>query len=177
MSLSKPVNPTDVRRAAMDLLARREHSKEELARKLLRRFKSAPNSIATIDSELERLIDEGLLSDERFAAAMVRQLIGRGLGPRRLNEELRSKGIQATWQRCTEEEAQDIDWFARAEQVFKKKFAGLPLPQERDARTKERMKRVRFMQYRGFEFDHFMHLLEEDGAAVLDDNNDECSPS
>lgn len=177
MSSSNPVNPTDVRRAAMDLLARREHSKEELARKLLRRFKSASDSNATIDSELERLIDEGLLSDERFAAAMVRQLIGRGLGPRRLDDELRSKGIRATWQHCTEEDARDIDWFAHAEQVFKKKFAGLPLPREREARTKERMKRMRFMQYRGFEFDHFMHLLEEDGAAVLDDNNDECPPS
>ncbi len=128
MSSSKPVNPTDVRRAAMDLLARREHSKEELARKLLRRFKSSSDPIATIDSELGRLIDEGLLSDERFAAAMVRQLIGRGLGPRRLDEELRSKGIRATWQRCREEDAQAIDWFERAEQVFKKNLQGYHYP-------------------------------------------------
>lgn len=177
MSSSTPVNPSDVRRAAMDLLARREHGREELARKLLRRFKSHPVPATLIDNELERLIDEGLLSDERFAAAMVRQLIGRGLGPRRLNQELRSKGIQEGWQHCAQIDGATIDWYERAEQVFTKKFAGLALPKERDARTKERMKRMRFMQYRGFEFDHFMHLLEEDGAAVSDDNNDQYHPS
>ncbi len=63
-----PLNPTDVRLAAMDLLSRREHGSEELTNKLRRRFKRHENALNIIMAELERLIAEGLLSDERFAA-------------------------------------------------------------------------------------------------------------
>lgn len=160
MSKSQPLNPADVRRAAMDLLARREHSRDELSRKLLRRFQSGEDVSSLITSELDRLVNEGLLSDERFAAAMVRQLIGRGLGPRRLDEELRAKGISESWRRCAEVAEIDVDWLERAEQVFVKKFGHAPLPPNHEARMRERMKRARFMQYRGFEADHFMHLLD-----------------
>jgi len=174
MSCSKSVNSADIRRAAMDLLARREHSRDELARKLQRRFKSDQELTVTIAGELDRLIDEGLLSDQRFAAAMVRQLIGRGLGPRRLDEELRAKGIRDTWQHCAHVEETTIDWCERAECVYTKKFSGVPIPQEREARTKERLKRARFMQYRGFEFEHFTHLLDALDATPLDNNGHEC---
>ncbi len=49
----------------MDLLARREHSRLELYQKLKQK-KFEPNIINT---ELDKLSDEGLQSDERFAEA------------------------------------------------------------------------------------------------------------
>ncbi|MEK1907640.1 MAG: recombination regulator RecX, partial [Pseudomonas sp.] len=48
-----------VRRTAMDLLARREHGRVELARKL--RQRGAADEL--IDSALDRLAEEGLLSE------------------------------------------------------------------------------------------------------------------
>ncbi len=160
--MPKPVNPADIRRSAMDLLARREHSGEELTRKLRRRFGSEPATNDLIAEQLERLVAEGLLSDERYAAAMVRQQIGRGLGPRRLDQELRAKGVRDTWETCADSAELEVDWFDRAREVFLKKFGSSPLPQEQKARQKEWARRARFMQYRGFEPDHFMSLL--DGA-------------
>ena len=51
-----------VRRAAMDLLARREHGRVELTRKL--RQRGAPQEL--IDGALDRLAEEGLLSESRY---------------------------------------------------------------------------------------------------------------
>ena len=98
-----PLNPTDVRLAAMDLLSRREHGSEELTNKLRRRFKRHENALNIIMAELERLIAEGLLSDERFAASMVRQLISRGLGTATTRSGAESKGREkslAKLRRC-----------------------------------------------------------------------------
>ncbi|HIQ55035.1 MAG TPA: recombination regulator RecX, partial [Pseudomonas pachastrellae] len=51
--------PADIRRSAMDLLARREHSYAELQRKL--RQRGASGDMAEV--ELDRLVEDGLLSD------------------------------------------------------------------------------------------------------------------
>ncbi len=55
------------RQKAMDYLASREHSRQELALKLLR--KNFPKDV--IDEELSRLEGERLLSDQRFAEQFV----------------------------------------------------------------------------------------------------------
>ena len=73
----------------MDLLARREHGVDELRLKLKRRFGREENFETIATEQLQRLVDEDLLSDTRFAAAMVRQLVNKGIGPRRLDQELR----------------------------------------------------------------------------------------
>ena len=44
---SQPVKPVDIRRSAMDLLARREHSRLELARKLHKKFSHYENDTLT----------------------------------------------------------------------------------------------------------------------------------
>lgn len=155
-----PVNPVDVRRSAMDALARREHGTEELSRKLRRRFGANSETRNLIAEQLGRLVDEGLLSDTRFAASLVRQLITRGLGPRRLDRELRAKGIEKAWQACADAPELEVDWFDCATQVYEKKFGHCQWPDEQSDVQKERARRARFMQYRGFEPDHFMHLLE-----------------
>ena len=120
--MAATTNPADVRRAAMDLLARREHSVEQLRQKLARRFGRDPELDQVIVEQLDRLVDEGLLSDSRFAAAMLRQLVLKGLGPRRLDGELRQRGIDQGWQLCAEAAELDIDWFEQARVVYSKKF-------------------------------------------------------
>ena len=108
---------------------------------------------------MERLVDEGLLSDDRFAAATVRQLIAKGLGPRRLDEELRSKGVMAGWRECADSEELAIDWKEQAHTVYEKKFGDQPLPEDPVSARKERARRARFMQYRGFDPSDFMPLI------------------
>jgi hypothetical protein len=41
---------------------------------------------------IDTLTSEGLLSNERYAQSMARQLIGRGSGPKKLTYELKQKG-------------------------------------------------------------------------------------
>ncbi len=158
--MGKPLSPNDVRRAAMDLLARREHSVDEVRKKLARRFGREPDVEQLLEGQLGRLVEEGLLSDSRFAAAMLRQLILKGLGPRRLDQELRQRGIRDSWQACAELADLDVDWNEQAQIVYSKKFPQQITRGDRDSQRKEWAKRARFMQYRGFEPDQFMGLLD-----------------
>ena len=75
---ASPVTCGELRLAAMDLLARREHSSHELTTKLSRRFRNRDCDPILIQQVAMQLLDEGLLSNERFAASRVRQLTVRG---------------------------------------------------------------------------------------------------
>lgn len=129
-----------IRRSALDLLARREHSYAEMLRKL--RQRGAPVSLTEI--ELDRLQEEGLLSDERFCEAYVHARSQRGYGPVRLREELRQRGVAETLidQQLSSAER---DWAALARSAFAKRFPEGPAED-----MKERARQQRFMQYRGF---------------------------
>jgi len=162
--LSRALNPNDVRRAAMDLLARREHSVDELGKKLARRFGREEATTDLIAEQLQRLEEEGLVSDSRYAAAMLRQLILKGLGPRRLDQELRAKGISAPWIDCARAADIEVDWCEQARSVYEKKFPRPIATADRGEQRREWGKRARFMQYRGFEPDHFMALLNPELA-------------
>jgi len=143
------VNPADVRLAAMNLLARREQSRRELEQKLVRRF----GKPELVDRVLQDLADEGLQSDRRFAESFLRQRIARGQGPLRIRQEVRQRGIDdAEINAALVSEAPD--WFALAERVYRHKFGDTP-----PADIKEKARRCRFMQYRGFTSEHFQHLL------------------
>lgn len=143
------INPADIRMAAMDLLARREHSRRELKQKLKKRF----DDEALIEEQLDRLSEENLQSDSRYAASLLRQRMSRGHGPVRIRQEMRQKGISdGETSAAIEEEAPD--WYALAEAVYWRKFGELA-PED----IKEKARRGRFMQYRGFAPDHYRHLL------------------
>jgi regulatory protein len=143
-------DPVRVRHAAMDLLARREHSIQELQMKLQRRFPDRE----TVHAEIHRLARENLQSDQRFAAGFVRQRAGRGYGPLRIRQEMRERGLDdATIGAAFDEPG--LDWHDLAATVFRKKF-GEPTA----VATREKARRVRFMQYRGFGPDHCRHLID-----------------
>lgn len=128
----------------MDLLARREHSLAELRRKLSRRFPDAEG----VERALERLSRQGLQSDRRFAESFVRQRIERGQGPLRIAAEARQRGLSDD-DLSEAMEGLQPDWPLLAQRVARGKF-GDSAP----ATPQERARRIRFLQYRGFEFSH-----------------------
>lgn len=138
-----------VRRSAMDLLARREHSCLELERKLLRRY---PRHL--LKDVIERLADEGLQSDERYAESYVRQRAGRGYGPARIQRELQERGVDDGLVESTLA-VSGFDWQDIAQRALNKKFGTLPvtLPLAEKARI------LRFFAYRGFSREHLPEAL------------------
>lgn len=142
-------NPAAVRRAAMDLLARREHGRVELTRKLRKR--GAPDDL--IEPALDRLAEEGLLSEARYLESFVSYRARAGYGPMRIREELAQRGLpRADIEQALRDSA--IDWRELLADTWRRKFAGV-LP--RDAR--ERAQQGRFLSYRGYSLDMIGRLL------------------
>jgi len=150
------IKPSDVRRAAMDLLARREHSRYELLLKLTRRLGDNPE---LFEQEVGKLTDEGLQSDRRLAEAFIRARTNRGRGPVKIKMELRAKQvsdevISIAFEGC------GVDFSALAQSVALKKFGGelgeVTNMETLDIKTKARISR--FMQQRGFSYDHISNL-------------------
>ena len=165
-----PVTLGELRLAGMDLLARREHGSAELKTKLTRRFRKRDCDLEAVEQTVRQLIEEGLLSDERFAASRVRQLANRGYGPSRIRNDLRQQRVEHLIS-DTMEEAFDseVDWEAEAAVVYEKKYGGAPIEGDWDARQRERGRRLRFMQYRGFGAEVSQRLVNEDDRG-------DCSP-
>ncbi len=144
-----PLTPGAVRLKAMDLLARREHSRLELQRKLCRKGCDE----ALVEAVLAQLVAEGLLSDGRFAESYVNARKARGEGPVRIRAALREKGVgDELIADVLDDEA--ADWQALIRAAWHKRFAG-KLPQDH----KERARQARFLQQRGFTMEQIGALL------------------
>ena len=139
----------EIRLAAMNLLARREHSRVELVRKLRARVEDQD----LLDEVLDKLVDDHLLDDERFCEAFVRMRANGGYGPVRVRAELKEKGVrdELISQYMAEHEA---DWYQQAKQVFEKKYGLNP-----DTDAKSRAKQQRFLAQRGFSFEQIKSAL------------------
>lgn len=139
----------DIRRAGMNLLARREHSRLELARKLHRRF----SEYELIETELDKLENDQLLSDERFTESYVSYRQRAGFGPVKIVGELRERGIgdQVAGRHIN---VSAPVWTELAEAARVKKFG-----ETQPVTAKERQRQQRFLQYRGFNHSHFKHGL------------------
>jgi len=139
----------DVREAAVRLLARREHSRRELAAKL--RSRGAEGE--AIDEVLEALAREGLQSDARFAESYTHSRRERGYGPLRIRGELNERGVDDAL--IEEALAAFDDWERLGEEVRLRKFGRRP---PRD--WPERAKQMRFLQYRGFAAEQIRAALD-----------------
>jgi regulatory protein len=140
----------DVRRRAMDLLARREHARRELAAKL--RSRGMPADM--VESVLDDLGRENLLSDARFAESFIAARVGRGQGPVRIRMELEQKGVGSEAIAMALDNASP-DWGELAAAARSKRFGRKP---PRDFH--ERARQARFLQYRGFASDHISRALD-----------------
>ena len=138
-----------LRLKAMDLLARREHSRYELKLKLLRRGAEE----ALITSVLDQLVNDNLLSDERFAEAYVRSRVAKGYGPQRVSQELQLRGVDES---IIETIVAEQEWLPCLRQLWKKRWSN-PVVEN----LEERAKRWRFIQYRGYSWEQFQQVCEE----------------
>ena len=160
------VTSGELRLAAMDLLARREHGSHELLLKLRKRFRNRGYSDEVVQDALGALTEEGLLSDERFALSTVRQLVSRGYGPRRITEIFRQQGIEGYLSEALATAFDSpIDWYAEAASVYQKKYHGDAIVGDWDTRQRERAKRMRFLQYRGFDAEVCQAMVFDGSAA------------
>ena len=142
----------ELRSRAVKLLARREHSRLELAHKL-----AAYGSQDEVDGVLADLTESGLLSDARFAEAYVRASRGR-FGLARLRQTLRQKGIAKELIDTQLAGAEAPDELACARAVWLRKFAARPV------NDRERARQARFLQGRGFSSEVIHKLFKEPGV-------------
>lgn len=143
MRRSKPdvADPAVCERAALDLLARREHTRRELERKLAARGFDDGMIGATLDA----LEESGELAAARFTESFIRARAAKGHGPARIRAELAERGIDRE-QAAELLRAAGIDWAEIASTVRDKRFG-----RERPTDFKERARQARFLEYRGFD--------------------------
>lgn len=142
-------NLVAIRRTAMDLLARREHGRVELTRKLRQRG-ACPEMI---DVALDRLTEDNLLSESRYLESYISYRARSGYGPLRIREELSQRGlarsdIEQALREC------GFNWQEQLEDTWRRKFSG-QLPED----ARERARQGRFLSYRGYPLDMVGRLL------------------
>jgi regulatory protein len=122
----------------LSYLARREHSRTELRRKLAPHAESA--------EQLDRLLDEletkKLLSDERFVEVLKRSR-GERFGTARIKQELKAHQLGDALVRSAVDELRQTE-LARARAVWQRRF-GAPATD-----AAERARQMRFLAQRGF---------------------------
>ncbi|HQR04517.1 MAG: recombination regulator RecX [Proteobacteria bacterium] len=134
---------------AVKLLARREHSRSELARKLSPH--GSHEEVATVLAQME---SAGLLSDERFADVYIRSH-GARFGAAKLRHSLYTRGVEADLVEARLAHADLPDELTRARDLWQRKFGTPPA----DARSWARQ--ARFLQSRGFAPELIRRLLKD----------------
>lgn len=135
---------------AVGYLSRREHARNELARKL-QAYSEDPEEINAVLDALEK---EGWLSTERFALSLVNRRASKQ-GAARIVQELRQHGVDDVQVAHLRETLKDTE-FDRAREVWRKRFSEKPL--DRAAYAKQ----ARFLASRGFAHDVIRKLLGDD---------------
>ena len=142
---AKPAN--NLRERALALLARREHSRVELTRKLA----TAGFDREEIHPLLDQFEAKNWLSDQRFAESYVADHRAKA-GSIKLGYDLRQRGvadavIDEVLNDCHDSELE------RARKVWEKKFGSPPKSASEEARH------IRFLQGRGFPGETIRHIL------------------
>jgi len=141
-----------LRERALKLLARREHSRKELGRKLAEH---------TEDPEaVERTLDEcearGWLSEKRVVEQLVHNRRSR-FGIRRIERDLEAKGVSGDAKAAALAQLKDGELDA-ARAIWRRKFGGR-LP----GNPAERARQARFLQGRGFELGVILKVIGGEG--------------
>lgn len=140
-----------LRARALGLLARREHSRLELQRKLAPHAQD-PDEVANL---IEDLVRRGWLSEQRVVEQLIHARRGKR-GSQRIRQELLDKGIAEDLVAQALPALKDGDLEA-ARALWHRKFGKPP----RD--MAERAKQVRFMQSRGFALETVLRIIKRGG--------------
>jgi regulatory protein len=142
--MDQPDTPAALKARALRHLARREHSRAELSRKLAPHAESAEALLFLLD-DLEK---KKQLSDERYAEVRSHWM-ARKYGAARIRQELKAKGVaDGVLDRVSSEGELE-----RAKAILARKY--------RDAAgtREEKARRARFLQSRGFSMDVIHRLV------------------
>jgi regulatory protein len=138
-----------LRAQAIRLLARREYARAELEARLI----GAGGAREEVRSTLDDLGAQGLLSDQRFARAVVGQKAGR-FSRRNIAGALKAKGVAPGDIDDALRDA-DLDDDAALKSLWERRFGDLP------ANDKEKARQVRYLQARGFSVSAILKLLRD----------------
>ena len=133
----------------MRFLARREHSRAELQRKLSAVAEEGDN----VEALLDDLAKKGWLSDARFAEQIIRSK-ARRFGPLKARHLLRGHGLEEE-AIAAAFRAAGTDGGSNIETVWRSRFSELPV------NDRERGRQVRFLQGRGFGLEAILKFLRE----------------
>jgi regulatory protein len=139
-----------LRARALKLLARREHTRAELARKLSLHAEDP----AEIDGVLDDFEKRGWLSEGRVVEQVVHARRSR-FGAKRIEHELIRKGVsqEAVAAAVPALKAGELD---AARDVWHRKFGSRP-----PRGAADRARQVRFLQGRGFDFEVIMKVIKD----------------
>ncbi|MCC2595376.1 recombination regulator RecX [Pusillimonas sp. MFBS29] len=132
---------------AIGYLSRREHSRQELARKLAP-FSEDAHDIELLLDQLER---ENWLSNERFAHSLLNRRASRQ-GTSRILNELRQHGVSEAAIADAGQQLHATE-FERARAVWEKKFGQPP------SNPREYARQYRFLASRGFAAESLRRIL------------------
>lgn len=149
-----------LRGRALGYLSRREHSRDELARKLAP-FVEESDGEDPIPSVLNRLAEEGWLSDTRFAESVVNRRAAR-FGTSRIVGELKRHKVDSETVQSLSEDLRDTE-MERISAVWARKFGTLAVTQQ------ERAKQARFLASRGFSQDAIMRIIKAGDERLLNE--------
>jgi len=144
---------------ALGLLVRREHSRQELTRKLLARGITEEDAVAAVG----KMTQAGWQDDTRFACSLARTRAGAGYGPLRIRAELAShslggEAIESAFVALAE--TGEDDWPSRARELVRRRFG-----MSAHATMALRRKAADFLIRRGFDGDSVraaIRLLPDD---------------
>lgn len=153
---ARPKVVKSLRARAIDALARREHTRLELQRKLSPHAED-PEKLSVLLDDLEQ---RGWLSDARYAEQRAHASQSR-YGSRKIEYELRQQGVAESLISTTLDNLKASE-FDRALQVWLKKYT-IPA-----TTPKERNQQMRFLQSRGFEMEVIYRVVNMDAQALTD---------
>jgi len=144
----------------MQLLVRREHSRQELAQKLAKHAETAEE----IEIVLDELAKRGMLSDARFAE-MRTHILAKKFGASRIAQDLRARGVSDELADKAVDSTRSSE-IERARAAWTKRFRAPP------ANALEKAKQMRFLQGRGFSFDTIRAVVPAKSSAAGDGDDD-----
>jgi regulatory protein len=137
-----------LRGRALAMLARREHTRAEMTRKL----SPYAESPELVEQLLDNLVARGWLSEKRYAESRANSL-ARKFGSRKIEYDLRSRGVSDELVERSVAQAR-VSELENCRTAWQRKFGALP----RDAA--ERGRQMRFLAGRGFSAEAVREVLK-----------------
>ena len=164
-----PPRPASIKVRALQWLAQREHSRDELRDKLLRLLQRSaaaaggepsepPEPAAEVEALLDWLTLRGYLSEQRFVESRVHARQAR-FGNLRIERELQQHGLSLD---ADARQALQHSELQRAHAVWRRKYG------EPAADAAGRVRQMRFLAGRGFSAEVVRRVMRGEGAAPDD---------